>query len=150
MLQSMVWSYPRLDSFVYDRACSLQPSASKAPDLQRIERYVVGKLHAWSFSQMFVQSACLVNIFKRFPCLHTLVLVLITWGSQQSHHFTLRSKFFTVFPPYFSGTESKTTNLHGGVQVFLIFLGPYLHGPMSKTTNLHGGVRFFSYFSAIF
>ena len=101
MLQTMVWLYPHLDCFVYGRACSLQPSASKVPDLQRIQRYVVDKFHAHGHSAKClcnprVLSTCLY--FKCFPCLHISVLVVITWGSEQ------------------------ITNLHGGVQVFIIFL----------------------------
>lgn len=56
MLQSTVWLYPHLDCFVYDRACSLQPSASKVPDLARIQHYVVDKFHAHGHS-----AKCLCN-----------------------------------------------------------------------------------------
>ena len=56
MLQSTVWLYPHLDCFVYDRACSLQPSASKVPDLERIQHYVVDKFHAHGHS-----AKCLCN-----------------------------------------------------------------------------------------
>ena len=74
-------------------------------DLQRIQHYVVDKFHAHGHSAKYlcnprVLSTCLY--FKCFPCLHISVLVVITWGSQQ------------------------ITNLHGGVQVFIIFLDQIL------------------------
>lgn len=100
MLQSMVWLNPHLDCFVYDRACSATiciEGSRSATDSALCSGQVSC---AWSFSQCLcnprVLSTCLY--FKCFPCLHISVLVVITRGSQQ------------------------ITNLHGGVQVFIIFL----------------------------
>lgn len=45
-LKETLWLYPRCNCFVYDRACSLMPSAQQDPELKQLKYYVVDWFHA--------------------------------------------------------------------------------------------------------
>ncbi|CAJ1377361.1 unnamed protein product [Effrenium voratum] len=47
MLDAVVWLYPKLNTFVYDRACSIVRAAHEEDSLGQIEHYIVDWFHAY-------------------------------------------------------------------------------------------------------
>ncbi|CAK9079546.1 Uncharacterized protein SCF082_LOCUS38048 [Durusdinium trenchii] len=66
MLQSMLWLYPKADCFVYDRACSLKPSAEVTPGLKQIQYYIVDKFHAYRHGTQCVNTNLAEQVFAWF------------------------------------------------------------------------------------
>ena len=69
MLESTLWLYPSLTCCVYDRACSLKPSAEELTSLEQITHYVVDWFHAYGHNK---KGACNPRVLAR--CVITFCL----------------------------------------------------------------------------